>query len=122
MKKYNSEGDLLKEKALKEPPLPKKSTISGPPKGKLPTRSGSIKKPKPEAIAAQSMPLITTGDDLVEAPRSGLMNAIKSRQFKLRKTEPGKKRGSFGNEVAAILSRRAALEMSSDSEDDEEWI
>jgi hypothetical protein len=99
------------------------------------SRSGSINKLQREGnldsdLVPASIPPIPQhnkhSEEQQESPtRSGLMHAIKSKQFKLRKTESNKRSSGadgFGNEVAAILSRRAALEMSSDEDDDEEWI
>jgi hypothetical protein len=127
---------LLKENAEKEPPLPMKNPLARIVSVKghtIPARSGSADLLQSPAIDSptplrpnKSLPNPTNlEDDQEVVPRSGLMNAIKSRQFKLRKTEPTnvRKGDIFNNEVAAILSRRAALEMSSDEDcSDEEWI
>ncbi|XP_053719302.1 wiskott-Aldrich syndrome protein family member 2 [Synchiropus splendidus] len=99
------------------PPPAFNASVPPPPPG------GSDSAPKPAAAPAPAPAPAPAGD-----ARSDLLQAIRQ-GFNLRKVEAQReqeKRDHFGNDVAAILSRRIAVECS-DSEDDssefddEEW-
>lgn len=136
VKKYSTEGALLLQPDGPVPPLPKKSASSA---KVLETISSSMTKlhkassqgnlhPPPPVSASMS------NLDTDSNQRAGLMNAIKGKQFSLKKVarSPAKSIArkssagvSYENEVAQILMRRAALEMSdeddSEYEYDDEW-
>ncbi|KAM4539476.1 actin-binding protein WASF2 [Odontesthes bonariensis] len=114
------------------PPQPPMQMSSGPPPppppppppGPPPPSSDSSAAPRPSGGAPAPKPQPEPEDD----PRSDLLQAIRQ-GFNLRKVEAQReqeKRDHIGNDVAAILSRRIAVECS-DSEDDssefddEEW-
>ncbi|KAF1381552.1 hypothetical protein PFLUV_G00155170 [Perca fluviatilis] len=113
---YNDGGDANTSRSVSSVDLPPPLHPPGPPPSSfnhsapLPPSGGgappsSAPKPQPEPAA----------DD----PRSDLLQAIRQ-GFNLRKTEAQReqeKRDHSGNDVAAILSRRIAVECS-DSEDD----
>ncbi|KAJ8346944.1 hypothetical protein SKAU_G00283450 [Synaphobranchus kaupii] len=97
-----------------------------PPPGPPPPASGPPAKLPPTGGAQPPKAQPAADDD--EDPRSDLLQAIRQ-GFNLRKVEEQReqeKRDHMGNDVAAILSRRIAVECS-DSEDDssefddEEW-
>ncbi|XP_071396833.1 actin-binding protein WASF2 [Centroberyx affinis] len=91
-----------------------------PPPGPPPPSSGPLAPPPPSsggAVAPSSAP--KAQPEPVGDARSDLLQAIRQ-GFNLRKVEEQReqeKRDHFGNDVAAILSRRIAVECS-DSEDD----
>ncbi|XP_031178931.1 wiskott-Aldrich syndrome protein family member 2 isoform X2 [Sander lucioperca] len=122
------------------PPPPVMSTVSPPPPPPMPTGGGGPPPPPPPppppgpppSSFNHSAPLPPSGggappssapkpqpEPAADDPRSDLLQAIRQ-GFNLRKTEAQReqeKRDHSGNDVAAILSRRIAVECS-DSEDD----
>ncbi|XP_061753070.1 wiskott-Aldrich syndrome protein family member 2 [Nerophis ophidion] len=99
-----------------------------PPPGPPPPSFDSRAPPPPSAALASSASKPQPAPEPEDDARSGLLQAIRQ-GFNLRKVEAQReqeKRDHFGNDVAAILSRRIAVECS-DSEDDssefddEEW-
>ncbi|TWW65176.1 wiskott-Aldrich syndrome protein family member 2 [Takifugu flavidus] len=88
-----------------------------PPPGPPPAAHASVPPPPPGGLAPSSAP--KPPPEPVSDARSDLLQAIRQ-GFNLRKVEAQReqeKRDLFGNDVAAILSRRIAVECS-DSEDD----
>ncbi|TNM92853.1 hypothetical protein fugu_018255 [Takifugu bimaculatus] len=88
-----------------------------PPPGPPPAAHASVPPPPPGGLAPSSAP--KPPPEPVSDARSDLLQAIRQ-GFNLRKVEAQReqeKRDHFGNDVAAILSRRIAVECS-DSEDD----
>eukprot|EP00066_Takifugu_rubripes_P030697 XP_011619963.1 PREDICTED: wiskott-Aldrich syndrome protein family member 2-like [Takifugu rubripes] len=88
-----------------------------PPPGPPPAAHAAAPPPPPGGLAPSSAP--KPPPEPVSDARSDLLQAIRQ-GFNLRKVEAQReqeKRDHFGNDVAAILSRRIAVECS-DSEDD----
>ncbi|KAM6903590.1 actin-binding protein WASF2 [Lycodopsis pacificus] len=99
-----------------------------PPPGPPPSSFGNTAPPPPSGGGAQPSAAPKPPPEPVDDSRTDLLQAIRQ-GCNLRKTEAQReqeKRDHFGNDVAAILSRRIAVECS-DSEDDssefddEEW-
>ncbi|XP_040043963.2 actin-binding protein WASF2 [Gasterosteus aculeatus] len=118
------------------PPMPAGCSGGGPPPppppppppGPPPSSFDRSAQPPPTVTATQASSAPKAQPESADDPRSDLLQAIRQ-GFNLRKTEAQReqeKRDHIGNDVAAILSRRIAVECS-DSEDDssefgeEEW-
>lgn len=153
VKKYNSEGEFVAYEAPSEQKnVAKTGKLTRAPSVKSTkslTRSLSLKKsekdlsnnngsiPNPPPLPQKLASPLSLEDDLVSKDsspsRAGLMEAIRSKSFKLKSAPVSRSSQSirlqsgqsplFPNDVAAILMRRAALEMSDDEDDsdEEDW-
>ncbi|KAJ3092342.1 hypothetical protein HDU96_002772 [Phlyctochytrium bullatum] len=124
VRRSSSSGDLRRGAAPPPPPPPTTTTAPPPPP---PPPAGVIPEPPSLGIPTPpSKPTPTharqgTGTSVPTPPaeRMGLLSEIRGGQFKLRKVEAPRekqKKVPVGNDMAAMLARRAALEMS-DSEE-----